>query len=76
MYFNFRKVLISNLFTIIMFGIDELMGMIATEAVEKFGVGNEISRGESLYNSLEGLTSMRYQLRLVRDEDGKMEWKD
>jgi len=30
-----------------MFSIDELMGMIATEAIEKFGVGQEVSKEDS-----------------------------
>lgn len=58
----------------------ELLDMIATEAIEEFGVGQEVGKGDDCYNSqfqnLSQSPSMQYDLRLVKYDDGRMEWRE
>jgi hypothetical protein len=52
----------------------ELIDMIASEAVEEFGVGQETIKRNDSYNSQ--LPPINYDLRLVKYSDGRMEWKE
>jgi hypothetical protein len=50
------------------------MGMIATEAVEKFGEDRNYSSLRWDKKSSEELLPIRWDLRLVRYRDGRLEW--
>ena len=61
--------------------IDEILGMIATEGIEHGGMSEEQLRAEGypIPKSLsyeEDLPPMRYNLGLVRKEDGTLYWYD
>jgi len=51
-----------------MFSIDELLGMIATEAVEDLD--------KRYIKQEEYMPNMRYDLRLVREPDGRLHWEE
>jgi len=51
-----------------MFSIDELLGMIATEAVE--GLDKKYIKQEGY------MPGMRYDLRLIREPNGMIRWEE
>jgi len=51
-----------------MFSIDEILGMIATEVVE--GLDKKYIKQEGY------MPDMRYDLRLIREPDGRIRWEE
>ena len=52
----------------------QLLDMIATDAIEVWGADKKSSKTDS--NHSEELPPINYNLRLIRYEGGRMEWKD
>lgn len=59
-----------------MFSMNELLGMIATEALGDENYLNLRRYERSLEKHSEELPSINYNLRLVRYLDGRIEWEE